>query len=55
MSRRNGGLLPTDLKTIARDIGSLLLMEAGLMTITAAIALGFQEFHAALGFFTAAG
>jgi len=55
MSRRNDGLFPMDLRTIARDIGSLLLMEAGLMTITAAIALGFREFHAALGFFTAAG
>ncbi|MFU1781759.1 potassium transporter TrkG [Haloarcula japonica] len=55
MSRRNYGLFPTDLKTIARDIGSLLLMEAGLMTITAVIALGFREFYAAFGFFTAAG
>ena len=55
MSRRNGGLLPTDLRIIARDIGSLLLMEAGLMTITTVIALGFQEFYAALAFFIAGG
>jgi trk system potassium uptake protein TrkH len=55
MSRRNGGLLPTDLRIIARDIGSLLLMEAGLMTITTVIALGFQEFYAALAFFVAGG
>ncbi|WP_340098940.1 potassium transporter TrkG [Salinibaculum salinum] len=55
MSRRNGGLLPTDLRIIARDIGSLLLMEAGLMTITTVIALGFREYHAALAFFIAGG
>jgi len=28
-------------------------MEAVLMTVTAVLALGFQEFHAALGFFIA--
>jgi len=55
MSRRSGGLFPTDLRIIARDIGSLLLMEAGLMVITAVIALGFREFHAALGFIMAGG
>ncbi|MFD1585598.1 potassium transporter TrkG [Halorientalis brevis] len=55
MSRRNDGLLPTDLRIIARDIGKLLLMEAGLMVITAAIALGFREFYAAMAFFLAAG
>ncbi len=55
MSRRNESLLPTDLRIIARDIGSLMLMEAGLMTITTVIALGFQEFYVALGFFVAGG
>ncbi len=55
MSSRNDGILPADLQIIARDIGSLLLMEAGLMTITTVIALGFQEFYAALAFFTAGG
>lgn len=55
MSRRTDGLLPTDLTIIARDIGSLLLMEAGLMTITVIIALGFQERYAALAFFIAGG
>ncbi len=55
MSRGNEGLLPTDLMIIARDIGKLLLMEAALMVITAAIALGFREFYAAMAFFLAAG
>ena len=55
MTRRNGGLLPTDMRIIGRDIGSLLLMEAGLMTLTAVIALGFTEYHAALAFFIAGG
>lgn len=55
MSRRNEGRLPTDLTIISRDIGSLLLMEAGLMTITTVIALGFQELYAALGFLIAGG
>ncbi|MFB6269238.1 MAG: potassium transporter TrkG [Halobacterium sp.] len=55
MSRRNEGVVPTDLEIIARDVGSLVLMEAGLMTITSVIALGFREFYAALAFFLAAG
>ncbi|WP_302081289.1 potassium transporter TrkG [Salinibaculum rarum] len=55
MSRRTDGLVPTDLQIIAREIGSLLLMEAGLMTVTAVIALGFQEFHAALACLIAGG
>ena len=55
MSRRDSSGLPTALRTIGRDIGSLLLMEAGLMTITAAIALGFGEYHAVLGFMLAGG
>ena len=55
MSSGLGDLFPTDLRIIARDIGSLLLMEAGLMVITAAIALGFREFYATLGFIVAGG
>ena len=55
MAHRNGGRLPSDLGVIARDIGSLLLMEAGLMTITVVVALGFREFYAALGFLVAGG
>jgi len=55
MSERDGGQVPADLGVIAHDIGSLLLMEAGLMTITTVVALGFQEFHAAVGFFLASG
>jgi trk system potassium uptake protein TrkH len=49
MGRRRGELLSTDLRIIARDVGSLLLMEAVLMTVTAVLALGFQEFHAPRG------
>ena len=55
MARRRDGPFPTDLAIIAGDIGSLLLMEAGLMTISAVIALGFGELYAALGFLTAGG
>ncbi len=55
MPRRNDGPLPTDIEIILRDVGSLLLMEAGLMTVTTVIALGFWEFHAALGFLVAGG
>ncbi|MCD2204309.1 potassium transporter TrkG [Halobacterium sp. KA-6] len=55
MTRQNGDLLPTDLQIIARDVGSLVLMEAGLMVITSLVALGFREFHAALAIFLAAG
>ena len=44
---------PDDLATIARDVGSLLAMEAALMGISALVALGFFEFDVALAFFTA--
>ncbi|SEN05236.1 trk system potassium uptake protein TrkH [Halorientalis persicus] len=54
MSRLRPGI-PDDLATIARDIGSLLLIEAALMTITVAIAVGFGEFRAAFAIFLAAG
>ncbi|WP_232700703.1 potassium transporter TrkG [Halobacterium wangiae] len=55
MSRRHDGRVPTDLAIIARDIGSLLSMEAGLMVVTAAVAVGFQEFYAVLAFLLAGG
>jgi len=55
MAERNGSRVPDDLEIIARDIGSLLLMEAGLMTLSAVVALGFRELHAALGFLVAGG
>ncbi|MFB6083539.1 MAG: potassium transporter TrkG [Halorientalis sp.] len=54
MSRRRPGV-PDDLAIIARDVGSLLLIEAALMTITVAVAVAFREFHAALAIFLAAG
>ncbi len=50
MSTRTSNLLPTDLRIIGRDIGSLLLIEAALMTITALIAVGFQEWYPAVAF-----
>ncbi|WP_267642903.1 TrkH family potassium uptake protein [Haloarchaeobius amylolyticus] len=53
-SRTVGGV-PTDLAIIARDVGTLLLMQAGLMTLTVGVALVFGEFYPALGFLTAGG
>jgi len=41
---------PSDLATIARDVGSLLTMEAVLMTASILIALGFGEWYVALAF-----
>jgi len=55
MSGRSKRRVPADLATITRDIGSLLLMEAALMTVTVVVALLFREFHAALAFLTAGG
>ncbi|WP_338739208.1 potassium transporter TrkG [Haloplanus salilacus] len=55
MVPRRDGRLSTDLRIIARDVGSLLLMEAGLMAVTAVVALVFREFHAALGCLLAGG
>ena len=55
MARRHDGRIPRDLRIIARDIGSLLLMEAGLMTISTFVAAGFREFYAALAFLLAGG
>jgi len=47
--------LPEDLATIARDVGSLLGLEAGLMALSAVVALGFAEVRVALAFLLAAG
>ena len=55
MSRRPVQAVPDDFATIARDIGSLLLIEATLMTITVGIAVTFGEFRAALAFLVAGG
>jgi trk system potassium uptake protein TrkH len=55
MSGRTDSVLPVDLRTIARGVGSLVLMEAGLMAVTAVLALGFREVHAAVACLFAAG
>jgi trk system potassium uptake protein TrkH len=55
MSGRHDGWVSTDLRIIARDVGSLLLMEAVLMTITTTLALGLGEYYAAFGCFLAGG
>jgi len=55
MSTRTSDLLPTDLRIIGRDIGSLLLIEAALMTVTALIAVIFREWYPALAFFLIGG
>ncbi|MFT4884223.1 MAG: trk system potassium uptake protein TrkH [Natronomonas sp.] len=44
-----------DLEIIARDVGSLLLIQALVMTISLGVALVFREWYAALGFLTAGG
>ncbi len=54
---RNGTIngVPTDLATIVRDIGALLLMEAGLMLLSVGIAFVFREWYTAAGFLIASG
>jgi len=44
-----------DLATIVRDIGALLLVEAGLMLLSVGIALVFREWYTAAGFLVASG
>ena len=46
--------VPTDLATIARDIGSLLSMESALMGGSALVGLAFGEYTVAFAFFLAA-
>lgn len=53
MSQRKVNGLSTDLATIARDVGALLSMEAGLMGLSALVALVFKEWFAAAGFLIA--
>ncbi|MFB6171951.1 MAG: hypothetical protein ABEJ23_05410 [Haloarculaceae archaeon] len=54
MSHRQVGGVPADLATIARDVGSLLTMRAGLVLVSVPLALGFGEWHPAVGFLVAA-
>ncbi|MFA1610369.1 TrkH family potassium uptake protein [Halobellus rubicundus] len=46
---------PRDLATIARDVGSLLTMEAVLMTVSVLVAAVFREWYVALAFALAGG
>ncbi|MDQ2053150.1 MULTISPECIES: potassium transporter TrkG [Halobellus] len=46
---------PRDLATIARDVGSLLTMEAVLMTASVLVAVVFREWYVALAFALAGG
>ncbi|WP_435335501.1 TrkH family potassium uptake protein [Haloarchaeobius sp. TZWWS8] len=45
--------VPADLAIILRDVGTLLVMQAGLMILTVGVALVFGEWYPALGFLTA--
>ncbi|MCF2239908.1 potassium transporter Trk, partial [Halobacterium salinarum] len=54
MSRANANRR-RDLATIARDVGGLVLIAAGLMSASVPVAAGFQEWYAALGFLLAGG
>jgi trk system potassium uptake protein TrkH len=55
MSRRQSVAgVPADLATIARDVGSLVAMQAALMAISAIVAVVFREWFAALSFLLAA-
>ncbi|WP_254535538.1 TrkH family potassium uptake protein [Halomarina litorea] len=56
MARRQTiGGLRTDLAIVLRDVGSLVLMESGLITLSATLALAFGEWYVALAFLTAGG
>jgi len=55
MSGRVLTAVPDDLATIARDVGSLLLIEALVMTVSVLVALAFGEYRAALAFLLAGG
>ncbi|MDY6817821.1 MAG: TrkH family potassium uptake protein [Halobacteriales archaeon] len=50
--RRYNGV-PTDFAIIARDIGALLLIEAGLMTVSVVVGALFREWQTALAFLIA--
>ncbi len=47
--------LPVDIATIARDIGSLLVMEATMMTVSLLVAVIFREWYVGLAFLLAGG
>ncbi|WP_435143955.1 TrkH family potassium uptake protein [Halobaculum sp. P14] len=53
--RRTVRGVPADLATIARDVGSLLVIQATMMTITVGVALLFREWYQALSFLVAGG
>lgn len=53
MSRRAINGWPADLATITRDIGSLLLMESGLIGFSVVVALLAREWYPAAGFLIA--
>lgn len=55
MARSLSRSIPIDVAVIARDVGSLLLMEASLMTFSVLVALVFGEMYAVLGFLVAGG
>jgi trk system potassium uptake protein TrkH len=55
MVRNDSRRVTAPIATISRDVGSLLLIEAALMTVTVAVALAFREFYPALAFLIAGG
>ncbi|WP_338729543.1 TrkH family potassium uptake protein [Haladaptatus sp. DJG-WS-42] len=52
--RTRDGIVPTDLATIFRDVGALVLMEAALLALSAGVALAFGELYVAGAFVLAA-
>ncbi|WP_313690900.1 TrkH family potassium uptake protein [Halorarum halobium] len=53
--RRTVAGVPADLAIVARDVGSLLVMQATMMTVTVVLALAFREFYQAFAFLLAGG
>ncbi|UPV75173.1 TrkH family potassium uptake protein [Halorussus limi] len=53
--RRTVRGVPADLATILRDVGALVLMQAGLMTLSVGVAAAFREWYVALAFLLAGG
>ena len=47
--------VPADLATILRDVGALVLMQAGLMALSVGVAVVFREWYPALAFLLAGG
>jgi len=48
------GGIPTDIAIVARDVGSLLSIQAGLMAVSVLVAALFQEWYVAAAFVAAA-